>query len=427
MVAELPRTRAMTLVMMDRFRRRHLRAPSGSRNTEEKRSHMLSHGHRLRRLGLTSLAIGLLVLAAGCGSSGSSDDDSSGSTQAAATTTAAAPAADAGIADAKKATDELLQRPTQIAVTAPIGQTVPKGKTVALLQCGFPACIPPGDHVRAAAKSLGWTVRTINTGLTPETVQAGWDQAVRIKPDGVIAIPSYTRETFAKQLEKLKAADIPVVNCCTPEDAGNGIQLTINALDNGKAIGQAMAKYVVGSREGKAHPVSVDVGGLPIAQVIDKAFKAEYTQLQPDAKIESLTVPVTSIGKDAPTRIVGFLRSHPDVDIIVLAESSPAIGLPAALKAAGLDVPIFAEGVSSTIYQYIRAGQMEGTVAFDDYGVGYTMVDGLVRLFTGGDIEDSNKVMPRWVLTKDNLPEGDTFPVVADNDAQFEKLWGVSG
>jgi ABC-type sugar transport system substrate-binding protein len=384
---------------------------------------MVTRARTLRAAGAAALVLGLVLVAAGCGSSNNSTT-SSGATSTGAGATASAAATAPGVKEAQAASTALLQRPTKIAVTVPVGKPIPKGKHIALMQCGFPGCIPLGDHVRAAAKSLGWSVTTINTGLTPETVKTGWDKAVSIKPDGVVTMV-YESAAFASELAALKAAKVPVVDCCVPEAAHNGLDLSINALPNAKVIGKAMASYVVGSRQDKAVPLAVDVGGLPIAQTVNEAFKAEYNRLLPGAKIQNLTVPATSIGKDAPTRIVGYLRSHPDVNLIVMSQTDPAVGLPAALKAAGLSTPIFGEGANPTIYQYIRAGQMEGTVAFDDYGVGYAMVDGLVRLFTGGNLQDSNVNMPRWVLTKDNIPPGNTFPVVADNDQQFLSIWGV--
>jgi len=370
-----------------------------------------------------ALLLSLLVLcvpavAVGCGG----DDDSGGGEAA---STGGGGSDSALVAEAKQATEELLQRPTEIPVTEPIGRPVPGGKTVALMQCGFPGCIPLGEHIREAAESLGWTVETINTGLTPEEVKTGWQQAVRDQPDAVATIV-YPSTIFRAELDQLQEQDIPVVACCSPEPAGNGIDLMVNALENGKVIGTAMANYVVGSRDGEVHPLLVDIGGLPIAQTVTEAFKEEFSRLAPDQTVDDLVVPSTSVGKDAPSRIVGYLRSNPDVDLIVLSETSPVQGLPAALKAAGIDTPIFGEGSDPTVYEYIRTGQMEGTVAFDPWGVGYLMVDGLARTMSGGNIDDSNVMLPRWVLTPENIPDGDSFPVVPGTSEQFEELWGVN-
>ena len=46
---------------------------------------------------------------------------------------------------------------------------------------------------------------------------------------------------------------------------------------------------------------------------------------------------MTSLGRDAPDRIVSYLRSHPQVSYVVLSVSNAlGAGLPAALRAAGL-------------------------------------------------------------------------------------------
>ena len=45
-----------------------------------------------------------------------------------------------------------------------------------------------------------------------------------------------------------------------------------------------------------------------------------------------LDIPLTSLGKDAPDRIVSYLRSHPDVNYIALSVTDAlGAGLPAAL------------------------------------------------------------------------------------------------
>jgi ribose transport system substrate-binding protein len=389
----------------------------------------------LKRGGPAALLMTLLLAAlvvAGCGGGGSSSsgESSGGSSESSGESSAGSEAGSEGgessalVEEAKKTTEELLERPTTIPVTQPVGKPIPEGKTIAVMRCGFPGCIPLVETIEKASKSLGWNVDTVNTGLTPEEVKAGWDTAVQKEPDGVATIV-FESSVFQSELAELEAKNTPVVDCCVPEAPGHGLDLVVNALHNGETIGKAMANYVVGSREGNVHPLAVEVGGLPIATTVNEAFKKEFSRLDPGQEVDNLVVPSTAAGKEAPAMIVGYLRSHPEVDLIVLSETSIVQGLPAALKAAGIETPIFGEGSDPTVYEYIRTGQMEGSVAFDPVGVGYLMVDGMARLLAGVSVEPSNVDLPDWVLTQEDIPEGESFPVVPNTEEQFEKLWGL--
>jgi ribose transport system substrate-binding protein len=53
-------------------------------------------------------------------------------------------------------------------------------------------------------------------------------------------------------------------------------------------------------------------------------------------------------------------------------------------------------------------------------------VDALARMFAGVPLEDKTFV-PTWIVNKKNLPtDKEIFPVVADMQQQYFKLWGVS-
>jgi ribose transport system substrate-binding protein len=384
-----------------------------------------------KRGSLVALLMTLLLVAlvvAGCGG-GSSSSSAAETTAESSEAGAEGEASEGGsgsalIEEAEKTAEELLERPTRIPVTTPVGKPIPKGKEIAVMSCGFPGCVPLVETIEKASKSLDWTTEKINTGLTPEEVKSGWGQAVRTEPDGVATIV-FESSAFQSELEELEAKNIPVVDCCVPEEAKPGINLVVNGLHNGETIGKAMANYVVGTRHGEVHPVAVEVGGLPIAKTVNEAFKEEFARLDPEAEVDDLVVPSTAAGKEAPSMIVGYLRSHPEVDLIVLSETSIVQGLPAALQAAGIETPIFGEGSDPTVYEYIRTGRMEGSVAFDPVGVGYLMVDGMTRLQAGVSVKPSNVDLPAWVLTEENIPAGESFPIVEGTEEQFEELWGV--
>jgi len=145
--------------------------------------------------------------------------------------------------------------------------------------------------------------------------------------------------------------------------------------------------------------------------------------------VDSLDIPLTSLGKDAPDRIVSYLRSHPDVNYVVLSVTDAlGSGLPAALKAAGLadKVTIVGQGGGPQNFADMRSDSIKALVPADLYSYDYLMLDALARHWAGVPLVDAGP--PYWLVKKDTAPEDTSkpFPVVEDYLAQWKALWGKS-
>lgn len=370
------------------------------------------------RRGLALLVLGLaMTVAAGCGS----DDDSSSNGGAEAT--ASSGSTDTGVADAKATVEKATQTQTKIPVTTPIDKEVPGGKKLVFISCGVAACEVQGDIVKTAASKLGWTTSAIGTDGSPQQVAGAFATAIRQKADAVI-LNAASRDVSAKSLADLQKAGIPFVTCCSVDEAGPDI--LANITSDGPAIGDYLAAWSVAQTDGKVNSLYVNISAFQILAEVGKSYDSSLKKYCPDCKNANLDIPLTALGKDAPDRIVSYLRSHPDVNYVVLSVSDAlGAGLPAALKAAGLGdkVKIIGQGADATILQEIANGNVEAVVPFDYFSVDYQMVDVLARHFTEVDLEIEHP--PTWLATKDNLPSSNAiFPVVKDYEAQFLALWG---
>ena len=63
-------------------------------------------------------------------------------------------------------------------------------------------------------------------------------------------------------------------------------------------------------------------------------------ELCPDCKVRTTDIPITSIGTKAPSDIVSDLQRNPQTNVAVFPTLAAALGLPAALKTAGIDVDV---------------------------------------------------------------------------------------
>jgi ABC-type sugar transport system substrate-binding protein len=367
---------------------------------------------------LATLAAALLV-AAGCGGS---DSGSGGSSSQAGSSSGSAPA---GLTEAQSIVKKASTRPATISVTKPIGKPVPTGKKLVFISCGVEACNVQGKIIAQGAKDLGWTSSTIATDGSPEKLQGAFDTALRNGADAVI-LNAVDRASVAKQIAAAQKQGVAFVTCCSVERVGDGILYNTSTPEQNAQIGTALAAKAVADSKGEADTLYVNISAFKILKDLGTSFKQSYKQYCPDCGIETIDIPLTALGKDAPDRIVSYLRSHPKVNHVVLSVSDAlGNGLPAALQAAGLGgkVKILGQGASTQIYQYVSGGQVQSVVPFDYFAVDYQMLDALARHFAGVPIEQT--APPQWLLTKEALPStSQLFPVVQDYRNQFLKLWG---
>ena len=364
--------------------------------------------------GAALLVLGLaLVAATGCGSnSGGSAAQSGGG---------------AGVAEAQTLTRQATTRPTSIGLTKPIGKPVPTGKKVVFISCGVEACEIQGNIIKQGAADLGWTAETIGTDGSPEQLQNAFKTALRQGADGVI-INAVNRASVAKQIEQAKKEGVAFVTSASVDEPGDGILANIADKRNSGNIGEHLAAQIVADSDGKANTLFVNISAFQILKALGDQLSSSYKKYCPDCKYDALDIPVTSLGKDAPDRIVSYLRSHPQVNYVVLSVSNAlGAGLPAALRAAGLadKVKIVGQSGDSQTFQDLQAKNLNSIVPYDYYTVDYLMLDALARHFAGAPPQPANP--PLWLVTPENMPAEATkglFPVVPTYRAEFKKLWG---
>src|SRR3954451_254578 len=333
----------------------------------------------------------------------------------------------AGVARAKSLAQEATTRPTTIGLATAVGKPVPTGKKVVFISCGVQACELQGDIIKQGAADLGWNGSTISTDGSPEQLQNAFETALRQGADAVI-LNAVNRAAVSKQIAEAQQKGVAFVTCCSTATPGNGILANVAGTGNGAKIGQSLAAEIVADSHGKADTLYVNISAFEILKALGTQFQSTYKQLCPSCGYASLDVPVTSIGKDAPDRIVSYLRSHPQVNYVVLSVSNAlGAGLPAALSAAGLadKVKIVGQSGDTQTFQDLQANKVQSVVPFDYYAVDYLMLAALPRHFAGAPAQQA--FPPLWIVTPKNMPANATkglFPVVESYRTDFKKLWG---
>jgi ribose transport system substrate-binding protein len=386
--------------------------------------------------------VALALVIAGCGGGSSSTSSSGGSTESSEGSEASentggeteegeeSSSSESAFPKAAKANEEFEERPTSIGIETPVGKPIPEGKTIDFIQCGVPACKTEGELFEAAAGELGWTIKSINAGTTPEEIKAAYDQAIKDEPDAVLG-SGYPRALFEPEIAQLKAKNIPVIEFFVEEEAGNGITAVIGGIGTTEFQGKMMADYILAHSTNESMEIgSVNAKGFEtVTATIENVAKTVEAECS-GCSIKTLEAPLTSIGKDLPQRIASFLTANPGIEWTTVGYNDMVTGLPTALKGAGVeDANLTTVNISTSIAPYLANDEyLQATVGSSFNEVYWRGIDLLARLFAGvdysEDIDDST--LPYWTITKESLPTSEEeFPNVEDYEAQFKKLWGI--
>lgn len=374
----------------------------------------------LKKRLMAAAVVALITMISACGAGERTSTTSTGSV-----------AADqAGVTKARSLIDQATQRPTDLPNTTPVGKPVPAGKTVDFIGCPAVECNQFSDLLTASAEKLGWTLRTIPTDGTPGSQQQAFQQIVRDKPDGAIYVGT-DRSVYERYLPDIESNGTWMVSVCSTDGEGNGIDYVICTPDQQRSTGQLLAASVVADSAGTGNAVYVNVPAFTNLSKLQEQFLSDTASLCPSCATSTLDIPLTSLGNDVPQRIVAYLKSHPEVNYVVVAIDSLALGLPAALKAAGLtDVKIVGQGGGDATMQAIKTGDQLASVPWPYVETYLSAFDSIVRHVAG--VEQVPSELPRfWFLNQSNVDQTEEkvsgmIPVVVGAQDKFYQLWGVS-
>lgn len=389
-------------------------------------------GHRPARSGyrwygraaVAVIGAGLAVSLAACGSSSSagSSSGSSGGTAANATGTEKQVAA---------VVQQLEQRPTSIGITQPVGAAIPKGKTIDFLECGAAQCAYLGSLLQSAAAVLGWTVHPVQAGLTPSTIQAAYQEAVRDHPSAVVEAV-FTRQEAGSAIAAFSSAKIPYIELAVTDAAGSGITGVIYNAAAYQQMGKEMAEYVFADSGGKTN-TKVAVGTASVFQISISTydgFVAEYKSLCPSCSVVQLQIPASDIGQAGQAgQVALYFRSHPGTGYYIASTVDLETGVYTALQQAGVTgTKIIVGDTNATVLQQIQSGQVAAAAGVPWPENMWRTADLLARAFTGKSYGvDETAPYPQMIITKSNEPSAtQNSPLVAGYQSAYKALWGIS-
>lgn len=381
---------------------------------------------------LASLASGLIAVALAA-SACSKDDTSTDTTSSDDSSSSSEAPSDPGLAEAEAAVDAATVIPTSVGVTEPLSRKPDEGKIITFLQCGVGICQQLGEEFTVATQALGWEIRFEDMGTTPEQIVASWDRALAASPQpDAILTSGIPVVLFQRQLDQAAEAGIEVVDWSSANPPGTpGITFDINPVEDNEIRGKLLADYAAVTFEGKANSVFIGLPDYPTLAAEGVAYEAELAKVCADCTNEVLDFSAADIGSKVPSAIVSHLQQNPDVNLLVMSFDDMSLGVPEALRAAGLDqqVKIIGQSGTTASAESIADGGMQ--IATIPQGVGqmaYKALDVLARTFNGDSLDADAELLPIWIQDKDTI--GDPTVLWKGPEGyqdEFATLWKLDG
>jgi ribose transport system substrate-binding protein len=327
---------------------------------------------------------------------------------------------------AKKNIAPYLGHPSPFPVTTPLTKKLPAGKKFVYLQCAAPTCALAGNALKPAVAAIGGQLTVIPAGFTAQTAQSAAASALALKPD-VVIVPAITGSFFSGGLKKLHAAGAKVVSVGMDNAKQYGVDFGIGDIHTTERGGRLLADWIVANKGPKANVVFYGAPELDFSKYMQQAFVNELRRTCPSCKVRTSSISVLTIGSTAPATVVNDLRAHPDTNTAVFATLDAAIGLPPALKTAGLSPTTFGFAPGPVTLTYIKQGLLTGALAADLPAAVWQAVGISARLMEGQKVPaaeaqgDYEFIGPKQVPA--DVSSGWTgYP---NYPQRFKKLWHV--
>lgn len=265
--------------------------------------------------------------------------------------------------------------------------------------------VTTNEMVEAMKKGLednGMEVTVVDTKGDFGQLASRIEDVVSSKPDAMILVSADPNQVKT-QLQAAIDAGIPVFGC----DSGYIDGMMVNATSDNYAMDEQIVRYLFeGLMKGKGTVIALThrphPGVVKRCEAFDTVLK-EY----PDIKlITEQHVEVPGPIENSRKIMENLILSNPNKDSITAvwcAWDEPAIGATQALQDAGRDEVIVTgvDGNSQAVEMIYQGSNLKATLAQNFEGMAEIVVDDIVKLLSGQEIETGEKYAPATLITKD--------------------------
>ena len=374
------------------------------------------------QLALAATAAASVLLTA-CG--GDSDDDASGG--------GSGGGSGVDLAAAQEAIEPLTEPPAaeDFPFTEPLAERPAPGTVVAFLDAGTPVAARQYADMSEAAEVLGIELQRVQTGKSPQDINAALNSVVESRPAAVIDV-AIDPALFAPQVEQLEELGIPLIieSIANAEEFGGNDEEVAYGSAGARANGRMLASALLAETDGEAtNLVFYNVPELAFSAIVQEGVTEQVEEQCPDCELRVVDISITEVGSTAARTVVSDLQANPDTEAFYAAIDELQIGLPAAMDVAGIDVPGMGVGGTPINLQQVAAGEELGLLTVDYSMLAWSTMDLVARELAGQEHDQSfwseATAITSQVITEDNVPSDVDAGYIAfpDFKERFTELW----
>jgi ribose transport system substrate-binding protein len=339
-------------------------------------------------------------------------------------------AATADVRAARATIAPYVGKPSPFPVDRPLAKRLPPGSRLAYLQCVTPFCALLGQLHGMGAKVMGTQVDVVKANGSSDSIQSALSSIAAQRPAALL-LPAVNLGALGDSLGKLTAQGIPVAGAGVMGGRQQGIEAPMNGRYTIALGGRLLADWAIVNGAPKDEIAFYGVPELDFSNVEQAAFKTEMNKNCPGCRVRYVDIPVATIGNNAPSRVVSDLQSHPKTRMALFASLEAAIGLPAALRTAGIDVKTNGFAPTPSNLQDIKTGGLDAAIGLDAGVLAFSQMDAAVRLATHQPLTPAEQTgaVPIQLLTKKdlNFDVSKGWSGYPDFVKRFAKLWSGAG
>lgn len=289
-----------------------------------------------------------------------------------------------------------------------------------------------GVYIAQAAAKIGWSATVIDGKGSPTSWLAGMDQAIALKPNGIVmfADAKSLQPAIARGLaEGVKFVGIHAAGLPGPQP---DLHLFVNIEEDPRAIGKAEADWAIADSDGKARVVLVSHNEYAIAFVKSHASEDEVKKCVTCKVLDYVSFPASEASGHMPQLTTSWVQRFglPFYGISV-GDNDWDYAIPTLRQGnvATDQVKLIGADGNKSAYQRIRdGGQYQYVTVSEPFELqAWQAVDELNRAFHGSP--PSGFVQSPYLVTPQNVHSegGDKNLFVPSNDykAHYLKIWGA--
>ncbi|MFF2810136.1 substrate-binding domain-containing protein [Streptomyces sp. NPDC058000] len=313
----------------------------------------------------------------------------------------------------------------------PDGPTAASGKNIVYVAQTMtnPGVAGAAKGVQEAARAIGWRLRLIDGQGTPAGIQAAFDQAVDLRPSGIV-IGGFDPDLTSAQVARATAKHLPLVGWHAVGSPGPSKHpaLFSNVTTEVEDVAKASADWVIAHSHGHAGVVVFTDASIPFARSKSALIEKELATCRGVRLLAEENIPIPDSSSRTPVEVSSLLARYRDawthsvaINDVYFADAAPALRA-ARRKGAAAPFNIGAGDGDPSAFQRINSRQFQAATVPEPFAQqGWQILDEFNRAFAGAPA--SGYVAPVHIATAANSRGATTWDPPGYR-AAYRRIWG---